>query len=154
MTCRLPNVSLTILAIVVACSPAKSPTNDKNTFSEYEIVNKQQLRWEDIFSHEGRYIVFFYSEACLYCHEMLENIIDFAQSEIITTFFLDTVNNDATFSKAGEPPLGLISIDDFYITGTPSIIEISEGMILAHLVGLDQCLSYLNDKRLETNIIL
>ena len=154
MTCRLPIVSLTTLAIVVACSPAKSPTNDKNTFSEYEIVNKQQLTWESIFSLDGNYLVFFYSETCSYCHEMMENIISFAESGIIPTFFLDTNQNDVSFNKIGEPPTGYVPIEEFFIIGTPSLIEIEEGIITAHLVGLDDCLTYLNDKRIESNIIL
>lgn len=154
MTCRLPIVSLTTLAIVVACSPAKSPTNDKNTFSEHEIVNQQQITWENIFSCEGNYLVFFYSETCSYCHEMMENIIDFAKAGYLPTYFLDTTQNNVAFNKIGELPMGNVAVEEFFIIGTPTLIEIDDGGITAHIVGLDDCLTYLNDKRIESNIIL
>ena len=154
MTCRLPIVSLTTLAIVVACSPANSPTNDKNTFSEYEVVLEKQILWEDIFSYEKNYIVFFYNETCSYCHEMMDNIIDFAEQSIISTYFLDTNQNNVKFNKIGDPPKGYVSLDEFFIIGTPSLIEIDERIIVDHLVGLDDCLTYLSDKRIESNIIL
>ena len=154
MTCRLLTVSLTTLAIVVACSPAKSTANDKNTFSEYEIVNKQQITWEEIFFKNDNYVVFFYNETCAYCHEMLNEIIDFASENVIPTYFLDTNQNDVVFRKDVKPILYVTSIDDFFIVGTPTILEIKDGVVVANIPGLDECLTYMNGKRMNTNIIL
>lgn len=153
MKYRFLIVSLTALAILGACSPAKSSTNEKNRFDEYEIVNNQQIRWDEIFLKENRYIVFFYSETCLYCHEMMNQIISFANDGILPTYFLDTEQNIVTF-KEEEPPLGYVPIAEFFIVGTPSIVEIDDKLMTAHVYGLDDCLTYLNDRRMEANIIL
>ena len=155
MNCRLLSASLAILAIVASCSPAKSATNFKNNFSEYEIVSKQQIKWEEIFlQEENNYIVFFYSETCSYCHHMLNEIVSFANNEILPTYFLNTSENEVTFSNNQEPVIRVDSIEELSIKGTPTIIEIDEGLVTANIAGLDECLTYINDKRMETNIIL
>ena len=80
---------------------------------------------------------------------MIKEIVGFAEQDIVMTYFMDTSINHVILRKDLEPQIGANSIDDFYIIGTPSIIEIDEGMVVAHLAGLDDCLSYLNEKRIK-----
>ena len=47
-----------------------------------------------------------------------------------------------------------MDINDLSIKGTPSIIEVNEQMVVANVPGIDQCLTYLNEKRIETKYIL
>ena len=153
MTYRLLSVALTSLAIVVSCSPAEETMNTKNSFSEYEIVNNKQIPWSDVLSQkEKNYIVFIYTEKCGYCHDMMSEIIAFAEDDIMPTYFVDALLYDIPISADYEA--GMTKYADISIAGTPTILEIYDATLIANIPGIDWCLSFLNEKRKETNIIL
>ena len=152
MTYRFFIASLAFLATVVACSPAHVITS-KKTYQDYDIVQSQQIRWLDILNQqEENYIVFIYSETCGYCHDMLDEIVDFATERILPTYFVNSSIDRIQISD--DYGIGIMDINDLSIKGTPSIIEVNEQMVVANVPGIDQCLSYLNEKRLVTNYIL
>lgn len=150
MTSRFLIASLATLAIVVSCSPANDTTISKGTYEDYEIVQTHQISWNDVLNQEDdNYIVFIYSETCGYCHDMLNEIVSFANEEILITYFLNSSLNPVTIGD--DNPIGITEIENLTIRGTPTIIEIDEKMVIANIPGIDQCLTYLNDKRLERN---
>lgn len=153
MTYRLLSVALTSLAIVASCSPAKESTNNKNSFSEYEIVNKKQISWTNVLNQkEDNYIVFIYTEKCGYCHDMITEITSFAEEAIMPTYFVNALDYEIIISS--DPDVGMSEASEIMIAGTPTILEIYEGIVIANIPGIDWCLSFLNEKRKETNIIL
>ena len=146
MTYRLLIVSLTTLAIVASCSPAKDVTIIKNTYSEQEIVIENQIPWLDILKQEeSNYIVFVYSEKCAHCHDMIDEIVDFANNDILKTYFVDTLQNDIPITINNE--IGMSEIEEVSIVGTPTIIEVEKGIVMSNIPGIDDCLSFLNEKR-------
>ena len=146
MTYRLLIASLATLAIVASCSPAKDATIIKNTYSEQEIVKEQQIPWLDILEQkEDNYIVFVYSEKCAHCHDMIDEIVAFANDEILTTYFVDTLQNDVPIKINNA--VGMSSIEEVSIVGTPTLIEIDRGIVTSNIPGIDDCLSFLNEKR-------
>ena len=148
MTYRLLSVSLATLTIVSACSPAVDETKLKNRFSEYEIVNNHQIEWSEVLTKKiDNYIVFVYSETCAHCHEMMQEIIDFATDDILPTFFVDTASTEVVFTKENEPIIGIDDLTQLAVLGTPSIIEVLDGYVVANIPGLDDCLMYLNENR-------
>ena len=150
MTDRLLIVSLATIAIVASCSPAKDVTINKNTFSEQEIVNHHQISWLDLFNQEeSHYIVFIYSEKCGYCHEMINEIVDFATDNILPTYFVDTLQNNVPLTINND--VGMTTIEEVSIVGTPTIIEIKDHTVISNIPGIDDCLSFLNEKRLNNS---
>ena len=148
MIYRLLIVSLTSLAIVASCSPAKDVTINKNTYSEKEIIINHQIQWLDLLKQDdNHYIVFVYSETCGLCHDMLDEIVAFATDEIMPTYFVDTSTNDVPRTINAETDMA--SIDEVSIIGTPTIIEIEQGKVISNIPGLDDCLSFLNEKRMN-----
>ena len=90
MTLRLLFVSLTSLAIVVSCSPTRDITNNKSAIEQQEIIKNHQIPFQGALNQkENHYIIFVYSQTCGYCHDMMGEIIDFAKSEILPTYFRD-----------------------------------------------------------------
>ena len=152
MKYRLLMISLASLAILTSCSSGCcSSTEEKKSFTEYEIVSKQSITWEDVFKQQDRYAVFFYNEYCSYCHEMQSEIVDFAFINIIPTYFIDTTYSNVVIKKDKDPITGVSSLNDLYIKGTPTIIEINEGTVVSNVSGLDDCLTYLNTQRKNAN---
>ena len=144
---------LAILAVTVSCSPAHETTIKEKTYQDYEIIRSHQIKWSDILDqHENNYIVFIYSETCLYCHEMLDEIVNFANGDLLTTYFVNGSIEKLIISE--DYGIGITNISDLSIKGTPSIIEVNDKMVVANVPGIDQCLTYLNEKRMETNYIL
>lgn len=148
MTLRLLFVSLTSLAIVVSCSPTRDITNTKSAIEQQEIVIKQQIPWlEALNQKENHYIIFVYSPMCGYCHDMMDEIIDFAKSEILPTYFINTQNNEVPIYQ--EINKNIASIEELGILGTPSILEIENKVAIRNIAGIDKCLSFLIDKRMS-----
>ena len=89
MRYRFLIASLASLAITVSCSPAHVTAIKEKTYQDYEIVQSNQIRWLDILNQqEDNYIVFIYSETCFYCHQMLDEIVDFANGDFLKTYFV------------------------------------------------------------------
>ena len=153
MTYRFLIISLASLAIVASCSPAKEATNNKKTYSEQEIVKNHEISWLNLLNQkENNYIVFVYSEKCGHCHDMIDEIVDFASDDILPTYFVDTLKNEIAIST--ESNIGKNHIDEVKIQGTPSIIEVENARVIADVAGIDNCLTYLNTKRMEIKYIL
>ena len=151
MTYRLRILPLVLVAMFTSCAPAKSEQMSKNAFEEYEIVNTQQIKWSSVLSQiETNYLVFFYSETCHYCHEIMRDVIAFSTSNIVKTYFLDIKKSETKVPIKNEidETIGATSINDVFIAGTPSIIEVEDGMVKANIPGKDECLSFLNELRL------
>lgn len=149
MKYRLFIVPLALLTMLSACSSTTS-NSSKSAYSEYQIVNEKQIKWENILSQsEEEYVVFFYSETCSHCHEMMNEIISFATDNIEPTYFLDVAKNEIVIQKVEEIKIGIDDINEFGILGTPTLVEIKEGKVAANIGGLDPCLSFMNEKRLQ-----
>ena len=153
MTYRFLIAPLATLAVVVACSPVVDTTNEEKRYEDCTIIQSHQIAWPDVLNQkENNYIVFFYSETCGYCHEMLNEIVDFANSDILETYFVNCSTNKVTISE--DYGIGISNIEELSIKGTPSIIEVFDKVVVANVPGLENCLTYLNEKRIENNYIL
>ena len=139
-----PLLSLIFLA---SCTPTESSQSS----SENETIPESfQINWEDSFKQEeDDYLVFYYSETCAQCHEIMGDVIAFANSNIKKTYFANIVseNGKMPIVKGSEPIVGVNDISDFYIAGTPTLIEIKEGIVTSHVPGKDKCLTFLNNER-------
>ena len=151
MNHRLRILPLLLTAMFASCTPATSEQMSKNAFSEHEIVIIQQIKWSTVLSQkESQYLVFFYSETCAHCHKIMGDVIAFSESEIVKTYFLDIKQSETKIPIKNEidETIGVTSVNDLFIAGTPTIIEVEEGMVKANVPGKDQCLTFLNEQRL------
>ena len=148
MILRLLFVSLTSLAIVASCSPSIDTTNIENAIEQEEYINNHEILWLDVLKQEeNNYLVFIYSETCGHCHDMMDEIIDFAKSEILPTYFINTRNSNIPITK--EIHENILDINELSIIGTPTILEIENKVVIKNIAGIDKCLSFLIDKRVR-----
>ena len=152
MNTKLRICPLVLVAMFASCAPVRNEQMSKNAFSEYGISSDLEIIWVDCLSQkETDYLVFFYSETCDYCHKIMGDVIEFSRSNIIKTYFSDIKKGDIKIPIARDvsETLGSKEINDFFIAGTPTIIEVYEGMIIANIPGVDDCLTFLNEQRLN-----
>ena len=151
MNNKLRILPFVITALFASCSPAKSGQMSKNAFSEYNITLDQKIIWSDCLSQkEDHYLIFFYSETCTHCHEIMGDVLSFAEENIIKMYFLDIKTSDTKIPTSNNIDLtiGVNTVDDLFIAGTPSIIEVENWIVKDNIAGTDNCLTFLNEQRL------
>lgn len=149
---RYKFLSLLLVVTFTSCSPAKSGSESKNASSEYNIAEEQEIFLADSLSQEEeKYIVFFHSDTCNQCKQIIEDVKAFAMENILKTYFLNIAEptNQVTIVPIDEITVGVDNVDDLCIAGTPTIIEVENGTTTKNIPGKDKCLTYLNEQRLE-----
>ena len=143
-------VSLLSISLITSCTPTEESAPQYKAFKEFQVVVDNSIKWPDILNQEeNKYIIFFYSETCAYCHEMQSEVVDFAITCPLKTYFLDTLENDVPIDS--DKKIGVSNYEEASINGTPSILEIENATINANISGIDDCLTYLNEQRLKQN---
>ena len=143
-------VSLLSIHLIASCTPTEESVPHYKAFKEFQVVVDNSIKWPDILKQEeNKYITFFYSETCVYCHEMQEEVIDFATTCHLKTYFLDVMENDVLIDS--DKKIGVSNYEEASINGTPSILEIENATITANISGIDDCLTYINEQRIKQN---
>lgn len=151
MKYRLRILPLLITAMFASCSPVESEHMSKNAVSEDKEYHIDHIIWSECFNqNEDHYLIFFYSDTCTHCHEIMGDVLEFSNDNIVRTYFLNTKESDVKIPIANEidETIGADSVDDLFIAGTPTILEVEEWAIKANIAGQDNCLTFLNEQRL------
>ena len=143
-------VSLLSIPLIASCTPTEESTPQYKAFKEFQVVVDNSIKWPDILNQEeNKYIIFFYSETCAYCHEMQEEVIDFATTCPLKTYFLDALENEIPIDS--DKKIGVSNYEEASINGTPSILEVENATITTNISGIDDCLTYINEQRIKQN---
>ena len=149
---KLSRFIVPILSICVlsACSQSENSSESFKSYKDFEVVVNNSIAWPEILNQEEKsYIIFFYSETCAYCHEMQQEVIDFAITCQLKTYFLNTSENTVPIKE--DKVINIKNYEEASITGTPTILEVKEAAITDNIAGIDDCLTYLNAQRLKQN---
>ena len=152
MKTKIGFYSLVLLALLTSCSSSNSEQSNSNASSGFDIPVEQQIIWTDCLSQEEEdYLVFFYSETCNHCHEIMGDVLAFSEESIIKIYFSDVAKGETKIpiSRDVDDTLGIDDINSFFIAGTPTLIEVYEGTVTANVPGKDTCLSFLNEQRIN-----
>ena len=140
-----------LTALFSSCSPVESEQMNKNTSREYNIPLDQKIVWSDCLKQkEDHYLVFFYSDTCAHCHEIMGDVLSFYEANVLPTYFLNIKASDTIvpISNNIDLTIGVDNIDDLFIAGTPTILEVENWIVKANVPGSDNCLTFLNEQRL------
>ena len=116
--------SLVLLPLLVSCSPSTSEQSSPSASSGFDIPAEQEIIWTDCLSQEeDNYLVFFYSETCNHCHEIMGDVLAFSEENIIKIYFSDVMKGDPkiTISRDIDATLGVTDVNNFFIAGTPTL---------------------------------
>lgn len=140
---------LVLPIMLFSCTPQES--SQSSSVNE-EIPDNLQIKWTDCLNQEDNdYLVFFHSDTCSQCKEIMGDVIAFSSQNIKKLYFSNIVSDGVKMpiEKEKEEITGVSNIEDFYIRGTPTIIEVVEGTVTAHVAGKNACLTFLNNERLN-----
>ena len=149
---KLSRFIVPILSICVlsACSQSENYSESFKAYKDFEVVVNNSITWPEILNQQEKsYIIFFYSETCAYCHEMQQEVIDFAITCPLKTYFLNTSENTVPIKE--NKVINVKNYEEASITGTPTILEVKKATITDNIAGIDDCLTYLNEQRLKQN---
>ena len=143
-------VPILSICILSACSQSENSSESFKAYKEFEVVVNNSITWPKILNQEEKsYIIFFYSETCAYCHEMQQEVIDFAITCPLKTYFFITSENIVPIKE--NKVINVKNYEEASITGTPTILEVNDATITDNIAGIDDCLTYLNEQRLKQN---
>ena len=125
-------------------------TTENFEIKDYSEVDTS-ISWNEVFSFEGEYLVYFYSEHCAHCKEIKSLVLTYYSEHIETMYFVCT-DEYAIFSK-GDNLIGMKSIEDFYILGTPFLIRIYEKELVNYYAGSSKISEYIDMKMQKWNNI-
>lgn len=143
-------VSVLSIGLLASCSQSENTSESLKAYKDFEVVANNSITWPEILNQEEKsYIIFFYSETCAYCHEMQQEVIDFAITCPLKTYFLNTSENTVPIKE--DKVINVKNYEEASITGTPTILEVNDATITDNIAGIDDCLTYLNAQRVKQN---
>ena len=136
----------------MGCSPSnktttKSTNNQDYPILDYKIVDTS-ISWIDVFEQEEeRYLVYFYSEYCGYCKSVKEEFISYYLLNKEKIYFLDAFKEKAIYKNDPSKLIGGDNIEDFYIPGTPFLVELINWSITNYYFGAESIKMYVKSNQ-------
>lgn len=144
--------SLAMLTTLFSCTSTPLNSQSLNSDSKLEVMILNQIVWEQLFAQPANnYLVYVYAETCSNCQAIKDEVIAFALEKVVPLFFVDINNpiNEIKITHEVESSYGATSCQDVSILGTPTLIEIYQGVLIANVAGTETCLTLLHEKRLN-----
>lgn len=134
---------LSILMTLTSCIGKGGISNEISiTNHDYSEVEKFQISWNEIFDIDlNQYLVYVYSKRCSHCQNIKNQIIDYALKE--ENMYFVEFNDDVTVTIDIKNTIGVSSVSDLSILGTPSLIEITNHEVSNNLAGEKAILDFL-----------
>lgn len=149
---KMKKISLLSVMLLVGCSINGNVAKENDEIEQQKQFDYSDvttsIHWTDVFlQEEERYLVYFYSEYCGYCKSIKEEFLSYYLLDKETIYFVDAIKEDAVFCGNAENIIGMKSIEDFYIPGTPFLLEIIENTATNYYVGLENIRLYINENK-------
>lgn len=126
---------LTPLTLVACANSGGGGSDPVIPVHDYSEVEHLERKWETLFSQpEDHYYLYCYGVHCRSCHKIKNEVIEYALHGNKTIYFCAegyVVYPDGDV----EETLGKTDIMDVFIIGTPSILEVKNGVILNNGAG-------------------
>lgn len=133
--------------LVISCTPETNEPviEEKEDLKlDYSIAENDHIIWDEIFSREEkRYMVYFYSNYCGYCRMLKEDILNYYLLNKEKMYFVNAIEENAVFGTPASGIIGLKCIEDFYIAGTPALVEFTNWTVTNLYSGLDNIKMYI-----------
>ena len=121
------------LLLITACEPI----NNDHTY----------IYLHDLFLNNEQCLVYFYSEHCGHCISIKAEIDNFQSYSKLPFYYLDVDENEITFKPDQDKVIGVNNLEDFYIVGTPSLLEFKESTVSNYYLGESEILEYIRSAK-------
>lgn len=131
-----------IFLYLSSCANSSSVGGLPHISYSYDDVIDYYASWENVFSIDmPNYNIYIYSIHCAHCANLKDHIIPYAL-EHKNIFFIE-YTKDIPIGSNADSTIGITSIDNLFIKGTPSLINITESVVTANLAGQHDIMYYL-----------
>ena len=135
---------LFLMSLVLLCSCSSKTIQPVNEL-DYSIIREEDfVKWNDIFEmEESSYKVYFYSEHCGYCKQIKQDILSYYLINMERLYFCNSDENEVVMKANDEALIGVCSIEDFFIPGTPYLVGFNNNVVSEIYKGSKQIKEYI-----------
>ena len=139
-------LTLLLVPLLAGCSSSKGEASnldelDALDYSDFADLN---LEWKNLFSPaKSQYFVYIYSNLCLHCANIKKEVLG-AIKDNKELFYLMEYTSDIPTSFNVSETIGKEKIEEVFIMGTPTLIEITNHYIGLNIAGEKEITDYLN----------
>ena len=137
--------------VATGCGAVSSDDNidiQNEVMLDYSIAENDMIHWSDVFlKEEERYLVYFYSEYCGYCKILKQDFLSYYLLNKEKIYLVNAIEENAVFNSPAIEMIGIDNIDDFYIAGTPILVEFINHTVTNLYAGLDNIKMYIGSEQ-------
>ena len=135
------------LFALISCKgeSSSSDLNQQNIEHSYDEISEWEITWKDTFSMlNPHYFVYFYSPTCSHCTRIKDVIIEYALDN--ESMYFIRFNDEVVVSGDVSGTIGLTSVENLSILGTPALLEVNDKVLETNIAGEKAILDHLNLK--------
>lgn len=136
---------LLLTPLIAGCSSQQGEVvkADEQIALDYSDFKELQLKWKDLFlPAKSQYFVYFYSNSCQHCEKIKEEVLQTIDKNR-DLFYLTEFSTEVQTGFNVMETIGKERIEEVYIMGTPSLIEISNHYVALNIAGENEIIDYL-----------
>ena len=119
-------LSVLFLPFLIACTQPKP--------LDYDSLSNKMISYQELFNqNQEDYYVYIFSYSCGHCEGFKEEILPIIYNN--RNMYLLEYSKDIKVSSYVDDTIGASSIDDVYILGTPTLLEIKDGILVTNVAG-------------------
>ena len=136
---------LLLIPIMVGCSTSKveAEIKEEQIAIDYMDFADLHLEWKNLFlPAKSQYFVYIYSLNCLHCAHIKKEVLSTIE-EHKDLFYLMEYSKDIPTSFNVSETIGKEKLEEVYIMGTPTLIEITNHYVGLNIAGEKEITDYL-----------
>lgn len=131
--------------LCLTCCQNKAQNEIKIEY-QYEDFEEYKIEWKNLFfTAKSHYFVYIYSEYCLHCMEMKQYILPYFVEQK-SDMFLIQYSSEILCDFETQKTIGATSVENVWIIGVPTLIEIDNGVVVNNVAGKEDILNLLECK--------
>ena len=136
----------TLLLCTASCTNTDVSQTSEKIYHDYDEIEGKTILWNQLFEQEqNHYYSYIYSPRCGHCNEIKQEVIDYGLKH--DDFYFILYSNDIPVDYEIETTIGKTDINDVFILGTPSLIEIKNSVVINNVAGSNSILMTLSKQK-------
>lgn len=136
---------LYLIPLLFSCGGASQEKSKEDIpIHNYSEVADRMIDWYSSLSQkDNKYYVYCYSNICKYCDEIKNEVIDISLKHKKNIYFCNS--NIRIEELDPSATIGMSNIEDLYIRGFPSLIEVNNAIVMNNTVGKSKVIEILRN---------
>jgi hypothetical protein len=111
---------------------------DRFNSNDYQDIEDLKIKWKDILSvQKNHYYVYVFSPHCGHCLEIRDIVIHYSRCGQVPLLFVEE-SKEIPFGNEIKETIGATSIEQLWILGYPSLLEIKKGTVIMNIAGASE----------------